>query len=277
MAERMLALVLSGGGARGALQAGALRALHEAGYRPDLIAGTSVGAMNAAVLGLHGLTAVGVAALEAAWREAAAAELVPPNYVWLAAHALLGTRGAHNIRTFMIAQGVAPELTFGELRGAQVRIVSTDLRAGQALIHGANPADNVLDAVLASAAIPVWVQPLRLNERVLMDGGAISNLPIEAALDASATEIVALELGNAGNPPSLTGIAEWGYLVLRMAHQRQAALELALAQARGVPVRLIRLPCPDGPTSEQKLLERSAELMAAGYALAREQIAGWEE
>jgi len=51
-----LAFVLGGGGARGALQAGALRALWEAGLRPDLWVGTSAGAVNAAFLAVKGFT-----------------------------------------------------------------------------------------------------------------------------------------------------------------------------------------------------------------------------
>jgi NTE family protein len=58
-----LAFVLGGGGARGALQVGALRALLEAGYRPDLLIGTSIGAINAAGLALWGVDLAGVDAL----------------------------------------------------------------------------------------------------------------------------------------------------------------------------------------------------------------------
>ena len=63
------AFVLSGGGARGALQVGALRALLECGERPDVIVGTSIGAWNGAVLALDP-TLPGVEALETAWRAA---------------------------------------------------------------------------------------------------------------------------------------------------------------------------------------------------------------
>ena len=70
MEERRLAFVLGGGGARGALQVGALRAMIEAGMQPDLLVGTSVGAMNAACLALHGINPKGIAELEQAWQDA---------------------------------------------------------------------------------------------------------------------------------------------------------------------------------------------------------------
>ena len=48
--EKCLAFVLGGGGGRGAMQVGALRALFEAGYKPDLLVGTSIGAVNGAAI-----------------------------------------------------------------------------------------------------------------------------------------------------------------------------------------------------------------------------------
>src|SRR5215470_7554943 len=60
------AFVLSGGGARGALQAGALRALLEAGIRPDVVVGTSIGAWNGALLA-RDPTPTGVDTIASAW------------------------------------------------------------------------------------------------------------------------------------------------------------------------------------------------------------------
>ena len=93
MPARVLAFVMSGGGARGALEAGALRALLEAGIRPDMLVGTSIGAVNAACLALNGLDGTGLAGLETAWRDAAAADLLPANYLWQTLRALVGRQG----------------------------------------------------------------------------------------------------------------------------------------------------------------------------------------
>ena len=54
--KKKLAFVLGGGAARGALQAGALRALLEAGYQPDLVTATSIGAANGAFLAVNGFS-----------------------------------------------------------------------------------------------------------------------------------------------------------------------------------------------------------------------------
>ena len=66
-----LAFVLSGGAARGALQVGALRALLEANIRPDMLVGTSVGAISAAYLAVHGVKLASVESLAQAWHDAA--------------------------------------------------------------------------------------------------------------------------------------------------------------------------------------------------------------
>lgn len=74
MAKNKLAFVLGGGGARGALQVGALRALLEADIHPDLAVGTSIGALNAAFIGLHGFNSQALDGLVTTWRAAATAD-----------------------------------------------------------------------------------------------------------------------------------------------------------------------------------------------------------
>ena len=79
-----LTFVLGGGGARGAFQVGALRALHEAGLRPDLLVGTSIGAVNAAAIALWGFDETGLFALELAYQKIAAADILDLNLSRLA-------------------------------------------------------------------------------------------------------------------------------------------------------------------------------------------------
>src|SRR5512136_436224 len=89
MMEKCLAFVLGGGGARGAMQVGTLRALFEAGYKPDLLVGTSIGAVNAAGLALWGVNQDGVTSLEWAYQGCSEARLMDPpgRLVW---HTLSG-------------------------------------------------------------------------------------------------------------------------------------------------------------------------------------------
>lgn len=272
-----LAFVLGGGGARGALQVGALRALWEAGLQPELLVGTSVGAVNATYLAVHGFTTEGIAGLEAAWRDAAEADLMPANYLWLTVRILFdrGMAGTeHRIRDFFIAHGLEPDLRFGQLEGVRLILVATDLQTRRAVLYGTDPEQSVLEGLLASTALPPWVSPLQTDGHLLIDGGVVSNLPIEPALTQGATEIVALDLAD----PRLVETAAQGFgaflnRLTSTVEQRQIDLELALAKAYNVPVHRIALRA-ETPVAIWDF-HRSEELIQRGYEVARHEIERW--
>lgn len=278
MLRRKLAFVLAGGGARGALQAGALHALYEAGYRPDLVCGTSIGALNAAILAISGFTPVALSALDTAWRDAGRANLLPRGYLGPTIRAFLGRNNSHlqeGIRAFLIAHGITPDLTFGALSGVPIRIVAADVRAGQIVVYGADPNEHLLEAVLASSAMPLWMEPRETNGRLLLDGGAVSNLPIESAMTAGATDIIALDLADPRPPPGLRAFSSQAFQLLHTMHCRQAELETALAAARGVTVHKVMLRCAEHPVALWDFPYVEA-LMAEGYALMRDELLSWD-
>lgn len=240
-----LALVLGGGGARGALQVGATRALVESGYLPDLVIGTSAGAINAAFLALQGVSIESLEALAAAWRKAGELDLLPANYVRMTLRAILrrlSMNPAERIREYLIANGVTPALRFCDLRGPQLIIVSSDLNTGRPVLHGEHPEDSVLEALLVSTSLPPWAMPVRRQERYLMDGAVVSSLPIEAALLSGATRIIALDLIDPREPfGQANGFGVFLNQLTYAVEQRQVDLELELAKARGVPVFYLRL------------------------------------
>lgn len=270
MRTNQLAFVLGGGGARGALQVGALRALFERGYQPDMLVGTSVGAVNAAHLALRGYSADGLDALAEAWRNAGEADLLPANYIRQTLRAMLRASDsgpARRLRDFFIANGVSPELRFSAIERPRLIIVSSDLSTGAPVLHGLQPEDYVLDALLASTALPPWVMPRKAGGHYLIDGGLVSCLPVEPALQAGATGIVALDLMDARDP--LGEAHGFGLLVNRVVcavGQRQADLELKLAQARGVPVLYIDLTCE--PLVRIWDFRHTDALIRRGYELA---------
>ena len=259
------------------MEAGALCALLEAGIRPDMLVGTSIGAMNAACLALNGLDGTGLAGLETAWRDAAAADLLPANYLWQTLRALVGRQGngaQTRLRDFFVAHGLQPDLCFGDIPGVRLVLVAADLNTGRAALYGAYPEQIVLEGALASAAVPPWVPPLHFGDRVLMDGGVVSTLPIEPALDQGATDIIALDVfdprAQAANAP---GLAPFFVKFLSTVQQRETDMELALAAARGVPVRRIALrPVVHVPIWD---FSRTEELMRTGYEIASAAIAEW--
>ncbi len=259
--------VLGGGGARGALQVGALRALWEYGYRPNLLVGTSAGAINAAFLGLNGFSDEGLHLLEAAWLKAAEMDLLPANYIWMALRSALlqsASTPAKRIREFFIANQVTPELKFSDLSGPPTILVSSDLNTGKPVLHGRHGEESVLEALLISTALPPWCMPVKQQGHYLMDGAVVSGLPIEPAVKCGAREIIALDLTD---PRDTFGQASgFGVFINGITYaieSRQVDLELQVARSQQVPVLHLRLNSLD-PVPVWNF-QHSAQLIAEGY------------
>lgn len=273
--EPCLALAFGGGGARGAFQIGAARALYEAGVRPNLLVGSSIGAVNAAAIALWGFDEAGFGRLEAAYRQAAEADLLDLNVSRLAFQALTGRFSFDSGRRaadFLIAAGITPDLTYGQLTGPRLGLVGADLEEGRTVLYGDDPAGSILEGVMASTAIPPWFAPIEKEGRFIMDGGALSNLPIEPALCLGATRIIALDLEDANSFPG--GDFPLAHFLGRLvfAVQRRAVyLEEALAAERGVPVHRLELRSP-AATAVWDFSDYRG-LIASGY----EQTVDWLE
>jgi NTE family protein len=272
-----LTFVLGGGGARGALQVGALRALLEAGYQPDLLVGTSIGAINAAGLAVWGVDLAGVDALERAFCDVAQANLMDPRLGRLALRALTGLPNqpaTQRVADFLTSKGISPELRFGRLRDARLGLVATDLETGQPVIYGQDPEQSVLEGVLASMALPPWFAPREKDGHLIVDGAALSNLPIEPALALGATEIIALNLDDPSNMlgserPLDQSVSK---AFVAMSH-RHISLETKLAEAHGVAVRRIDLRSFE-PTPIWDF-DWTREMIAVGYEIAVSEISTW--
>lgn len=275
--DRCLAFALGGGGSRGALQVGALRALFEAGFIPDLVVGTSIGALNAAILGVRGANLEAVAALERLFADAAGADLMDSRIPHLAAQVLSGrpnVRGSQRMAEYYIAQGVPPDLRFGQVTAPRVGLIGADLDTAEPVIYGRDPEGRLLDGLMASTALPPWFAPIKKDGHVIMDGGVVSLVPVEPALSLGATEVFALALDDP-KPPLVDHPDLYHFIdkVSFAASRRELRLEIALAEARGVPVRWIGLRCPR-PTIVSDF-SRWAELIDAGFAQTKQQIADW--
>lgn len=276
--RKQLAFVLGGGGARGALQVGALRALLEAGYQPDMLVGTSVGAINATFLALRGVTLQSIDELVQAWYDARHADLLPQNYLWLTVRALF-RRGnpetTYRLRDFSIAHGVQPELRFADLKGVRLLLVAADLNARGIVLYGMDLQQSVLEGLLASSALPPWVAPIAKADQLLIDGGIVSNLPIEPAMNAGATEIIALDLHDPRSLPQETpGFGPFLVKLLHTMEHRQLELELAIASARKIPLRYIHLTSPTSVPLWD--FSQTEALLQQGYEQAQREIASWK-
>jgi len=267
--KRCLTFVLGGGGALGALQVGALRALLEAGILPDMLVGTSIGAVNAAGLGLWGADLAGTEALARVYQEVANANFLDRHVTRLTLRAALGRTNPQSRRRlaeFFISKGITPDLRFGQIRDVRLALIGADLDTGEPVIYGYDPGDSVLEGVLASVAIPPWFAPIEKSGHSVVDGGVLSNLPIEPALIMRATEIIALDLADTRIiPPSDRPVQHhFGRLAFAIG-RRQRALEMAIARAQGVPVHCINLLGPAATpiwdfSNFQQLIETGYEI-----------------
>ena len=292
------AFVLSGGGARGALQVGGLRALLEAGERPDVIVGTSIGAWNGAVLA-RTPTLEGVDIIERAWRRAHPTRVLlgtdPP--LSSSSQALAGMRlltavrrlaggqpslyGDAGMRQFL-AQLVG-DTTFEDVP-VPLRVIATDITHGTRAIFGSGP---VAPAVLASSAIPGIFPPVRIGDSVYVDGGALDNASIETALRMGARRLFVLDVGyDEGG----TGSWLWSEAQAEETSRRRNLGMLAIAAVlerttqvvsryqldralkhipRGVEAHVLRMGVSSGGALD---FEKSAEWIERGYAITRDYL-----
>jgi len=180
------------------------------------------------------------------------------------------------IREFAIASGISPNLCFKDIHEPRLFIVASDLIAGCPVIFGVDPNEKVLDCLLASIALPPWMTPMERDGQYLVDGGAVSNLPIEAALQLGATEIIALDLFDPNMvDSSARGLGPFFLRLDKTIEHRQIVLEMKLAEARGVHVRRLNLVgVPPVPLWD---FSRSSELIERGYQLTHQAIASWKD
>ncbi|MGH2396418.1 MAG: patatin-like phospholipase family protein [bacterium] len=228
------AFVLAGGGSLGAVQAGMLRELLAHGIAPDLVVGSSVGAINGAYLA-GAPTLEGVARLEAIWRGLRRQEVFPVT--WRSVIGLIGRRN-YMVDPCGLRRLLEENLPYTELERASVplHVVATDVLGGAAVRLSAGP---VVEAVLASCAIPAAFPLVRIGERYLMDGAVASNTPIRVAMELGASRLVVLPSGYAcalESPPRGAIATMLHAITLLTAHQLVTELERYNGQVEIVTV-----------------------------------------
>lgn len=275
--KKRIAFVLGGGGARGALQVGAIRALLEAGLQPAVLAGTSIGAANAAFLAIRGVNTGSVKDLVKTWHDAMHADLLPSRYLWLTLRSLFNrpvTYSSQRMRDFLVAHGLNPELEFGDIQGVRLYVVAADLNTGRPVFFGRSPHQSILESVLASAALPPWISPKQVEGQLLMDGGVVSNLPVEAALLEDVTEIIALDISdNRDVQAEGSGFGQLMNKLVFTVGQRQIELEKAMASACNIKIRHLRL-LSDAPVPVWDF-SCTDDLIVRGYQQTCQALQGW--
>jgi NTE family protein len=235
------AFVLSGGGSLGAVQVGMLQALAENDIHPDLLIGTSAGALNASWVAVHGMSAESLDELAAIWTALRRSEVFPIDVRHVVRAALgLGTAVCSTQRLDRL---VSAHAGIENIEDATVplHLIASDLLAGTAECLSDGP---LTEGVLASAAIPGVFPPVQRNGRPLVDGVVSGHSGVSDAVELGADTVFVLPTGAACDlprpPHSAIGVA---LHALTMLIERRLANEMA-AYGDEVTIKILPPLCP---------------------------------
>lgn len=197
MSTPQTAFVLGGGGRWGAVEVGMLQALGDAGIEPELILGTSVGAFNGSVIA-DDPGSSGVKRLTAFWEEVSGADLFGGT--------LLG-----RMKSVATMRPALHETS--EIRGILERVhgkdrliedLSVPFQCVAASIERSSEhwftRGPLVDAVLASSAVPALFPPVEIGGEHFYDGGLVNSVPLTRAVDQGASVIFVLQVGRVETP-----------------------------------------------------------------------------
>jgi NTE family protein len=185
------AFVLGGGGLLGAAEAGMARALLEAGVRPDLVCGTSIGAINGAMLAADP-TPQGARNLSALWDALAKEGGLDGSVVRRVAEVVRRRTSLHgNGELRRMLRERLPAQTFEEL-AVPFECVAASIEQARECWFGAG---DLIEPVLASCALPGVFPPVRIGDEHFFDGGLVNSIPLERAVQQGADTVWVMHVG----------------------------------------------------------------------------------
>lgn len=200
--SKKLALALGAGGSRGTAHIGVLRALEEEGIKPSYIAGCSMGAVVGACYA-NGMSCDDM--LEAVLK-LKTAHLIDPTAIPVKQLGLL--KGA-KMNTLLLEN--IGDVDFSELK-IPFCCVASDMLSGRTVTFQSG---KVTEAVRASSTMPGIFRPVRIEDKLLIDGGVLCRVPTQQAWDMGADAVLAVDvLGNTGD--SVKGVKNIVSMVFRV-------------------------------------------------------------
>lgn len=171
-------LVLGGGGARGGAHVGVLRVLDEVGFKPDVVTGTSIGGMIGAFVG-------------AGWSVDRIERLIyetPFNDLLMLDHS-----GQGLVDNVPMEEELRRHFGNGDLRDlpTPTAFIAADVANGDPVLIDHGP---IVKAVMATTAVPGLFPPISWGDRLLVDGGVVSNVPTQAAYTLGADRLIAVDV-----------------------------------------------------------------------------------
>jgi len=192
-----VAFVLGGGGVRGAVEIGMLRALLESGIRPDLVVGTSIGAINGALVASDPTPAVLDLLLDA-WTSPEASAVYGDS-LFAQFTRLVRTKTHLNSPAplrHLLERSLGADTRFEDL-SVRLRVVAASIERAAEHVFESGP---LIDAILASASVPGLLPPTRIGDEHFIDGGIVNSIPIAQALEAGAHTVFVLQVGRIETP-----------------------------------------------------------------------------
>jgi NTE family protein len=268
------AVVLGGGGVFGATQVGMLRALLEAGIRPGLVVGTSVGAINGAAIAADPSIS-GVENLAGLWSSLAEAGMFNDNVIAQASTLARYRTHLYSPAPLRRLLGTHLPATFAEL-AVEFQCVAASIE--RAVAHWF-ATGNLRDAVMASAAVPGLLPPVVIDGEHFLDGGLVHSIPVGRALALGAADIYVLHVGRIEQPMkpprSLWDVCLTSF---ELARRHRFVEEMANLPA---DVRVHVLPSGEDKMPLVSVRSRSARAVATrmerGYQAAAEYLSRWRD
>lgn len=179
MIQKKIALALGGGGARGLAHVGVLKHFESQGFCPDILSGTSAGAIVASLYAFnHPLSEI-ISDIE---------QLRPAKFSAFKFNQL-GLFENENLKDML--QNALPENPNIEDSPIPLAIQATDIETGSCVVMTKG---NLIDAILASCCVPGIYLPQKINGHLLVDGGLTENVPISGAKQLQADIIIGVDL-----------------------------------------------------------------------------------
>lgn len=246
-----LGLVLSGGGARGFAHLGVIKAMNEYGIKPDIISGTSAGAIAGAMI---------------------ASGHTPEESLAFFQHkkVLNFARFTMSKMGLMTMTGLQERLdkflgtsTFEELQIPLV-VTASDIKAAVAVHFESGP---LVSRILASASIPVVFTPMMLDDTLYVDGGVFMNLPVRPIRERC-EKVIAIEINSLNSEEKITN----------MIHMAERSFHLGLASNTKIDKKLSDFfIAPKNMTKYSMFdLEHVQDIFNEGYQAGKKQLKNFQ-
>ncbi len=259
-AKASRALVLSGGGGRGAYHVGVLRFLEEHEWYPDVVVGTSIGAVNGAAIA-SGHTAHSLWSL---WRRLKTDDVQRRAWDLFSLDKWDHLLDTSPLRRTLLDEGwIDPARINARPPSTHLRITVVEMETGRLRVFGNSPdssagghcehVDITIDHILASCSIPLVYPPTKISDVFFWDGGTVANTPLGPAIDAGGRDIVVVLMTpweDEGSRPRYTPVEgvqgllaaaqaafEWALLAsfqadLKLFHRTNQVVRLAIENAQ---------------------------------------------